>query len=100
MIALKVIMLCGCAYYHKVELVICSQSLLKLSMRLSDSYNHLFLAHNQQHQHNNLPHSVKQSAIVLKPQQLVGSSHVMSDRLLAVKKESVGGPDVARQKVI
>lgn len=48
----------------------------------------------------NLPHSVKQSAVVLQPQQLVGRGHVVSDGLLAVEEEGVRGPDVAGQQVV
>lgn len=48
----------------------------------------------------NVPHRVKQSAVVLQPQQLVGRGHVMSNRLLAVKEEGVGRPDVAGQQVV
>lgn len=48
----------------------------------------------------NVPHSVKQGAVVLQPQQLVGRGHVVSDRLLAIKEEGVGRPDVAGQQVV
>ena len=47
-----------------------------------------------------LPHSVKQGAIILEPQQLVRRSHVVCDGLLAIKEESIGGPDVTGQQVI
>lgn len=47
-----------------------------------------------------LPHSVKQGAVILQPQQLVGCGHVMSDGLLAIKKEGIGGPDVAGQQIV
>ena len=48
----------------------------------------------------NLPHCVKQSAVVLQPQQLVGRGHVVSDRLLAIKEEGIRGPDVAGEQVV
>ena len=47
-----------------------------------------------------LPHSVKQSAVVLQPEQFVGRGHVVGDRLLPVEEEGVGGPDVAGQQVV
>lgn len=49
---------------------------------------------------NDLPHGVKQSAVILQPQQLVGRGHVVSNRFLAVKEEGVGSPDVAGQQVV
>lgn len=49
---------------------------------------------------SDLPHSVKQSAVVLQPQQLVGRGHVVSNRLLAIKEKSIRGPDVAGQQVV
>lgn len=53
-----------------------------------------------QHLCYNPPHGVKQSAVILQPQQLVGRGHVMSNRLLAVKEEGIRGPDVAGQQVV
>lgn len=55
---------------------------------------------NSPEQYQYLPHSVKQSAVVLQPQQLVGRGHIMSNRLLAIKKEGIRGPDVAGQQVV
>jgi len=48
----------------------------------------------------NRPHGVEQRAVVLQPQQLVGRGHVVSDGLLAVEEEGIGGPDVAGQQVV
>lgn len=47
-----------------------------------------------------LPHCVKQSAIVLQPQQLVGRGHVVSDWFLSIKEEGIGRPYVAGQQVV
>lgn len=55
---------------------------------------------NSTQENKHLPHGVKQSAIILQPQQLVGRSHVVSDRFLAVKEEGIGSPDIAGQQVI
>lgn len=50
--------------------------------------------------HKHLPHGVKQRAIILQPQQLVGRGHVVSNRFLAVKEEGIGSPDIAGQQVV
>lgn len=47
-----------------------------------------------------VPHCVKQCAVVLQPEQLVGRCHVVCDGLLAVKEEGVGRPDIAGQQIV
>lgn len=51
-------------------------------------------------ENSHIPHGVKQSAIILQPQQLVGRGHVVSDGLLAIKEEGIGSPDIAGQQVV
>lgn len=47
-----------------------------------------------------LPHCIQQSAIILQAQKFVWGCHVVSNRLLAIVKKSVWGPDLASKQVV